>query len=82
MPPAASVPPWRAPWRRADLLFMSRRAAPTGSRPWLGFLLDIMTVWRKRADDVRGRALDCGHFIPEEMPAELIRELLDFLPAS
>ena len=44
--------------------------------------LDIMTVWRKRADDVRGRALDCGHFIPEEMPAELIHELLDFLPAG
>ena len=43
--------------------------------------LDMLTVWRKRADDVRGRSLNCGHFIPEERPEELIAELLEFLPA-
>ncbi|MDP6833487.1 MAG: alpha/beta hydrolase, partial [Alphaproteobacteria bacterium] len=42
--------------------------------------LDMLSVWRARADDVRGRALDCGHFIPEERPDQLIVELLDFLP--
>ena len=43
--------------------------------------LDMLSVWRARAADVRGRALDCGHFIPEERPRELGSELLDFLPA-
>jgi haloacetate dehalogenase len=35
--------------------------------------------WRERAADVRGRALPCGHYIPEEAPAELLAELLKFL---
>jgi haloacetate dehalogenase len=47
-----------------------------------GAALDMMTVWRRRADDVRGRSLDCGHFIPEERPHELIAALMDFLPAG
>jgi len=46
-----------------------------------GQALDMLSVWRARADDVRGHSLDCGHFIPEERPDELIAELLDFLPA-
>ena len=45
-----------------------------------GQSLDMLSVWRARADDVRGHALDCGHFIPEERPDELVVELLDFLP--
>jgi haloacetate dehalogenase len=35
--------------------------------------------WRERAADVRGRALACGHYIPEEAPAELLAELVNFL---
>jgi haloacetate dehalogenase len=35
--------------------------------------------WREVARDVRGRALDCGHFLPEERPAEVLRELRRFL---
>ncbi|HYS50962.1 MAG TPA: alpha/beta hydrolase, partial [Burkholderiales bacterium] len=31
------------------------------------------------ADSVQGRALDCGHYIPEEAPAELLGELVKFL---
>ena len=44
-----------------------------------GEKLDMLGVWRARASDVRGRAMDCGHFIPEEKPYELVSELLDFL---
>ena len=44
-----------------------------------GAKLDMLTVWRERADDVRGRALDCGHFLPEERPEETVAELLPFL---
>ncbi len=29
---------------------------------------DVLEVWRDWTDDVRGRALDCGHYLPEEAP--------------
>jgi haloacetate dehalogenase len=35
--------------------------------------------WRERAADVRGRPLPCGHYIPEEAPADLLAELVKFL---
>jgi haloacetate dehalogenase len=38
--------------------------------------------WREVASDVRGRALDCGHFLPEERPMEVLRELRRFLASS
>jgi haloacetate dehalogenase len=42
-------------------------------------LFDILATWRERADDVRGRALDCGHFLAEERPEETAAELVGFL---
>ena len=44
-----------------------------------GASLDMLTVWRERALNVRGRVLDCGHFLPEELPEETTAELLVFL---
>ena len=38
-----------------------------------------LTVWRRWADDVRGHALACGHFLPEEAPDALAASLVDFL---
>jgi haloacetate dehalogenase len=38
--------------------------------------------WREVARDVRGRALDCGHFLPEERPTEVLAELRRFLARS
>ncbi len=43
--------------------------------------LDMLAVWRERATDVRGRSLDCGHFLAEEAPDETAAELLSFLSA-
>jgi pimeloyl-ACP methyl ester carboxylesterase len=40
---------------------------------------DPMAVWREWADDVTGAPLDCGHFLPEEAPADTTRHLMDFL---
>jgi haloacetate dehalogenase len=34
--------------------------------------------WREYAVDVRGRALDCGHYLPEERAEETARELARF----
>ena len=41
-------------------------------------LFDCLADWREVALDVRGRALQCGHFIPEEKPDELVAELRRF----
>ncbi len=40
---------------------------------------DILEVWRSRAEDVQGVALDCGHFLPEEDPERTAEELIRFL---
>jgi haloacetate dehalogenase len=37
--------------------------------------------WRAVARDVSGRALDCGHYIPEEAPDVLLAEMLAFFEA-
>lgn len=40
---------------------------------------DPLAEWRKVASDVRGLALDCGHYIPEEAPEALLLHALPFL---
>jgi len=40
---------------------------------------DVLAVWRERADDVRGEALDAGHFLVDERPAETLAALRAFL---
>ncbi len=42
-------------------------------------LFDVLATWREKANDVRGQPLPCGHFIPEEAPGALMRELVPFL---
>jgi haloacetate dehalogenase len=49
-----------------------------GERGGLTSFYDVLKVWREWADDVRGRALDCGHFLPEEAPEETYAELRAF----
>ena len=44
-----------------------------------GRALDMVSTWRERAVDVRGRGIDCGHFMPEEAPDETSAEVLAFL---
>jgi haloacetate dehalogenase len=45
----------------------------------VGMQFDCLADWREVAKDVRGRALDCGHFLPEEKPAEVLQALRRFL---
>jgi haloacetate dehalogenase len=45
----------------------------------IGSTYDVLSIWRERADAVRGRALDCGHFLAEERPDETTAELMAFL---
>jgi haloacetate dehalogenase len=39
---------------------------------------DVVGIWQGWADDVRGRALGCGHYLPEEAPGETYSELRAF----
>jgi haloacetate dehalogenase len=47
------------------------------SSSWNRF--DILEVWRSRAENVRGIALECGHFLPEEASERTAEELMRFL---
>lgn len=39
---------------------------------------DPLQIWRQWATDVSGRAIDCGHFLPEEAPEETADALIAF----
>lgn len=39
---------------------------------------DVLATWRERAREVSGEAFDCGHFLPEEVPAETERAMRRF----
>jgi haloacetate dehalogenase len=39
---------------------------------------DVLAIWGDWADDVHGRALDCGHYLAEEAPDETYAALRDF----
>jgi haloacetate dehalogenase len=49
-----------------------------GANGRIASAFDVLATWRERATDVRGRALPCGHYLPEEAPEESLRELLAF----
>jgi haloacetate dehalogenase len=40
---------------------------------------DLLAIWRRWADDVRGRGVESGHHIGEDAPEDLARELLAFV---
>jgi len=49
-----------------------------GGKGALAAWYDTLAIWREWASDVRGQAIDCGHFIPEEKPAETLAALRGF----
>jgi haloacetate dehalogenase len=53
----------------------------SGSGP-LARWYDVLGIWRAWADDVRGRALECGHYLAEERPQETAAELGAFFGPS
>jgi haloacetate dehalogenase len=45
----------------------------------VGVLWDALATWREKcAAPVTGKALDCGHFLQEEAPQQLLTELHQF----
>lgn len=49
-----------------------------GAHSFVHRTYDVLTVWQDYADKAAGRALACGHFLPEESPDEVHDELLRF----
>jgi haloacetate dehalogenase len=49
-----------------------------GGQSGQGSGYDLLKVWRDHATDVRGHGIDSGHFIPEEKPDEIFRDLRAF----
>ena len=49
-----------------------------GAKGFVHRSYDVLSVWRKRAKQVEGRALDSGHFLPEESPTAVYEELMQF----
>jgi haloacetate dehalogenase len=50
-----------------------------GERAPMHGLYDVLSTWRERALQVTGKAMPSGHYLPEEIPDETLRELLAFL---
>src|SRR5437588_9906753 len=44
-------------------------------------MYDVLQTWRDRANQANGKALPAGHFLPEQVPEQLIGELEPFLGA-
>lgn len=50
-----------------------------GSRGVVGRQFNALALWREVADNAIGQAIDCGHYMAEERPAEVLAALLSFL---
>lgn len=49
-----------------------------GDQGFVHHQYDVLAVWREYAEQVEGRALNCGHFLAEESPDEVIAEFQRF----
>lgn len=49
-----------------------------GAEGAVGRCFPVLDLWREAATDVSGKALDCGHYIAEEQPAQLLEEMREF----
>lgn len=49
-----------------------------GGQGFVAKTYDVLAIWREWADDVRGQALDCGHYLAEEAPDDTLAALRGF----
>lgn len=68
---------------RADRAAGQRLSMPLlalwGAKGVVGTMFNCLEDWREVASDVRGCALPCGHFLPEEAPELTLAEVQNFL---
>ncbi len=46
---------------------------------WGGITRDLLPTWRRWATDVTGHGIDCGHFMAEEAPSDVLATVVPFL---
>jgi haloacetate dehalogenase len=67
---------------RADVAADHRLAQPLrvlwGEHGAVGRCFDVLALWRERATQVTGQALPCGHYLAEELPAQVAAQALKF----
>jgi haloacetate dehalogenase len=51
------------------------------SKSGIGSTYDVLGIWREQAARVSGQALDCGHFLAEEQPAQVAAHIGAWLRA-
>ena len=49
-----------------------------GAKGFVNRTYDVLRVWQEYAKQVEGKSLDCGHFLPEEVPEAVFNELFHF----
>lgn len=49
-----------------------------GSKGFVHRNYDVLSVWRDRVEQLQGKSLNCGHFLPEEASKDVSTELLAF----
>lgn len=49
-----------------------------GNQGFVHRTYDVIKTWEERAENVAGKSLDCGHFVPEESPEDTYKELINF----
>ncbi|QLE58489.1 alpha/beta fold hydrolase [Nostoc sp. TCL26-01] len=50
-----------------------------GEKGIIGHKYDVLATWQERANDVQGKGIPCGHFLPEEAPEETYEAIYQFL---
>ncbi|MEH6452174.1 MAG: alpha/beta hydrolase [Psychromonas sp.] len=53
-----------------------------GANGFVNRTYDVLDVWHEHAEKIVGTALDCGHFLPEEVPAAVYDQLLQFFDSK
>lgn len=71
---------------RADVAAGQSLAQPLrvlwGAHGTVGRTFDVLALWRERAADVTGRSVDCGHYLAEEAPDQVLAEAFAFFRRS
>jgi haloacetate dehalogenase len=49
-----------------------------GARGAMAPLYDVLATWRERASNAQGRALPGGHWLPEQLPDEVLAQVMPF----
>ena len=49
-----------------------------GEKGFVNRTYNVLNVWKDYASKISGKALECGHFLVEEKPKEVTKELTEF----